>query len=93
MEERRRSRGRGEGGEARRLHCQSSDSRGMKRGGRTSTRGALLCDFRAKGANRRRENSATPFSSMLMLLAAIVSRSRVVPVYECFSLPTKNSIV
>lgn len=34
-------------------HCQSSDSRGMKRGGRTSTRGALLCDFRAKGANRR----------------------------------------
>lgn len=35
---------------------------GMKRGGRTSTRGALLCDFRAKGANRRWENSAAPFS-------------------------------
>jgi len=34
-------------------HCQLSNSRGMKRGGRTSTRGALLCDFRAKGANRR----------------------------------------
>lgn len=42
----------GEGEEAA-AHCQSFDSRGMKRGGRTSTRGALLCDFRAKGANRR----------------------------------------
>lgn len=30
------------------------------------TRGALLCDFRAKGANRRRENSAAPFSPLLL---------------------------
>lgn len=45
--------------------CQSSDSRGMKRSGRTSIRGALLYDFRAKGANRRRENFAASFSTIL----------------------------
>lgn len=57
------------GGEGRRTVSRLT-ARGMKRGGRTSTRGALLCDFRTKGANRRRENSATPFSCSASLVAA-----------------------
>jgi len=40
---------------------------GMKRGGRTSTRGALLCDFRAKGA----KSSARKFRDSFFLDAIV----------------------
>lgn len=81
--------GAGELGRTRRLHCQSSDSRGMKRGGRTSTRGALLCDLPREGC----KSSARKFRDSFFLDAPRRDRFLAAgsqPVVRTFLLSAKN---